>query len=378
MPDIIELSSTMSFLQQFGIEPELTVKGPGRIEILGNHTDYNEGFVLSKTVNQCVTVSLAKIDATEVRVVSTFSPDEVKVVRYDALDAEAEKGDWIVYVQGILQELSKRTNFTSGAAIFVDSNVPSSAGMSSSAAFEVALISGLDALFGIGLNPMEIARIGQLTENYYTGARTGLMDQLTSVCGKPGSLLRSEYRNVSYQDIAFSEDYNFVVINSGVKHDLSQEYNERRAQCEEVVEVLSRSDSTIKALRDVDLKMLEENRSKLADASYRRALHVVTENERVHKGTELLAAGDMVGFGNLLYESHQSSIDNFENSCPELDQIVDLTHQFDQCLGARLSGGGFGGVVICLLKNSEREAFIKGFQQRMYDMHSKRLDVFSC
>ena len=175
MADALESSGRGLFLKHFGFEPEVSVEAPGRIEVLGNHTDYNEGFVLSKTVRQRVSASLAKIDAKVIKVISSINPSVEHLIKFDELESNKVSG-WVIYIQGILIELSKRFELSSGVAISIDSTVPLSAGMSSSAALEIAVISGLDVLFQIGLTPMEKAKVGQLTENLYTGAKTGRMD----------------------------------------------------------------------------------------------------------------------------------------------------------------------------------------------------------
>ena len=222
------------------------------------------------------------------------------------------------------------------------------------------------------------ARIGQGTENNYIHANTGLMDQLSSVCCRQGNFLFSEYRDLELMQIPFPDDLSFVVINSGVEHDLSEEYNERREQCESAVEYLSKMDGSITALRDVDEETLLQHRDALEEDVFRRALHVVQENARVQQASELLRAGDIENFGALLSDSHKSSGVNFENSCAELDAIVQVAEHSSYCYGARLSGGGFGGISIHLVKDENVEAYIKYAELELADLFSDKPEIFVC
>ena len=341
------MNNANQFTETFGSRPDLTVQAPGRLEVLGNHTDYNEGFVLSVAVDRYTEISFKALrgGTTICQVSSPSMNDGIREFDLDNIATPALGKDWTNYIRGVIVELQKLGKKIDAFQALITSNVPLSAGMSSSAALEMAVVTGLNELYNLGLTVQEKARIGQGCENNYIGANTGLMDQLTSLCGKKGQLVISEYRDLTISHTPLPPELALVVINSNVAHDLSQEYNERREQCERAAATLG-----IKALRDVDLETLQANKSKLQNLDYRRARHVVEENARVHQAQTLLAQNNWAAFGALLYASHDSSRHNFENSCPELDCWVDdIARASPLCLGARLSGGGFGGISIHLV-----------------------------
>ncbi|MEM1008541.1 MAG: galactokinase, partial [Myxococcota bacterium] len=210
---------------------------------------------------------------------------------------------------------------------------------------------------GWSLSEVDKAKLGQGCENHYIGAQTGLMDQLTSLCGKAGHLVLSEYRDVQVAHVDFPKDWVWVVADSGVKHDLREEYNVRRAQCEESVRLFRAIDPNIRALRDVSSAFWDQYQDSLPETVRRRAAHVIGENQRVLQAKALLKQGDIEAFGALLFASHRSSQHNFENSCPALDILVQLAEASEQCVGARLSGGGFGGITIHLVRRTDAEAY---------------------
>lgn len=329
------------FKVTFGGKPDVYTQAPGRLEVLGNHTDYNEGFVLSTAVDRYTSIAAREIDGNICRVLSPSIEKVIRTFSLDDLTAPLPGNDWINYVRGILLEFQKRNFHLRAFEAVITSDVPLSAGMSSSASLEMALATALQTLFGLDVSKNDLAKIGQGCENNYIGANTGLMDQFTSLNGQKNAFVLSEYRNLNVENIAIPNGLVFVVVNSGVKHDLSQEYNKRRESCEKAAAALG-----IAALRDSDLTTLLDSRAELPETVFKRALHVVSENERVHSAVKHLKNNDLKAFGALLFESHQSSIDNFENSCPELDRIIETARRSPYCQGARLSGGGFGGITI--------------------------------
>ena len=250
--------------------------------------------------------------------------------------------------------------------------------MSSSASLEMTLVTGLDELYSLGLTNKEKALVGQACENNYIGANTGLMDQLTSLSGQEGQLVISEYRDITVNHTPLPTELALVVLNSHVAHDLSLEYNERREQCENAVATLQKFKPEIKALRDVDLDFLLSHKNDLAENDYKRALHVVGENSRVHQAQEFLKNADYAAFGQLLFESHQSSMDNFENSCPELDSLIEIAKASSLCFGARLSGGGFGGISIHLVKSSDAEQYAKEAALAYKEKSGKEIQTIIC
>lgn len=346
------------FKQTFNADLDLVANAPGRLEILGNHTDYNEGFVLSTAVDKKTSIGFRKIDGDVCEIFSPFfAAQGVRKIELNDLATPLEGKDWLNYVRGVLNEMQKRDLKPGAFQAYITSDIPLSAGMSSSASLEMAIVEGITALFDIQLEAGDKAKIGQACENNYIGANTGLMDQLTSLCGQKDQLVVSEYRNLEVHNLVFPSELAWVVINSEVKHDLSEEYNERREQCEGALAKLQETIEGATALRDITVAQLEKNKAHLTEGQYKRALHVTSEIQRVFTAHDLLIKGNFEAFGQLLFDSHQSSINNFENSCPELDHLVELAKESPLCLGARLSGGGFGGVSIHLVRRQDTDAY---------------------
>lgn len=346
------------FTATFGQGPALTASAPGRLEVLGNHTDYNEGFVLSCAVGQRTRIALRKAPAGEgrCRLVSAFYPGQEVSFDIGSAGAFTPGKAFVNYARGVVAQLQVRAVQVPAFCAAITTDLPLSAGMSSSAAFEVALARGLLALAGAELPPEEIARVGQAAEGLAVGARTGLMDQLTSCLGRVNQLVSSEYRTLSAHHAPMPPGFVFVVVDSGEKHDLTTEYNDRRASCEKVAAAISRLEPGVKTLRDVSLAMLDRHAA-AAGTDLPFARHVVEENARVAAAEAFLAKGDIASFGRLLFDSHDSSVKNFANSSAGQDRLIALAKADTRCLGARLSGGGFGGVTIHLVKSSDAAAY---------------------
>lgn len=365
------------FTAFYGAAPTALSRAPGRLEILGNHTDYNQGFVLSCAVGE-TRFALRPVPGKHCRV-HDFRSDSTREFDLDNIE-KAKPRDWSNYVKGVIVALRKR-GFTVGAFdAGMSSTVPLSAGMSSSAAFETSVCFALREAFGITLDPAEWARVGQSVENDYLGLKTGLMDQFSSIFGKKDALILSDFRSVKVlRTVALPPGYTLVVVNSMVKHNLvDSEYNLRRQDCESTAAKLHARCPEVKTLRDVTSAMLNESRGLLTDREYRRALHVTGEDERVMKGVELLDQGDVKGFGRLWFESQESSRVNFENSTPELDYLVELAKSIPGGLGARLSGGGFGGITIHLVPSALAEAYAKRVAAAYAVKTGKKPEYFLC
>ncbi|MCQ2396092.1 MAG: galactokinase [Lentisphaeria bacterium] len=345
--DPILASLSDKFKERFGRPATFLGRAPGRLEILGNHTDYNEGTVLSVAINRSARVAAAaNPDAQDGMACQLYDikGKSARRFRLDALDRKRPR-DWSNYIKGIVCEFNARGYSIPAFDMIVTGDVPLSAGMSSSAALEMAVVKVLDALSDSKLGWLEQAKIGQGSENHYVGANTGLMDQLSSLMGREGQLIYSDFRSFEVKNVPIPTGTSFVVANSNVKHNLTNEYNERREACEEAARIIG-----VKALRDVTPAMLEKAKSRLSDVVYRRAKHVVGEIDRVEKGSQALAAGDIKAFGELMSISHDSSRYNFENSCDELDTLVEIGRTLPGFIGARLSGGGFGGITVHLVE----------------------------
>ena len=350
-----------AFEKKFGRQPDVVVRAPGRLEILGNHTDYNEGTVLSVAVDRAMTIAAGKTQGS----ICELYDDIISSSRSFAAASigPATKGDWANYIKGIVLEFQRRGIDVPAFQATLAGTVPLSAGMSSSAALEMAMVIALQNLTGANLSWLDQAKIGQAAENRYVGANTGLLDQVSSLRGRHNQLVCSDFRSMEVHNVPMPDGAAFVVANCMVKHNLTNEYNERREACEDAARTLG-----VKALRDVSPEQLLAAKDRLNPISFRRALHVVGEIDRVARGSEALANGRLDVFGQLMFESHQSSIDNFENSIPELDTLVDIAKTLPGAYGARLSGGGFGGITVHLVRKDTAEQYrdqlVKAYKER--------------
>ena len=330
---------------------DTSARAPGRVELLGNHTDYNEGVVLAAAINHAVTVQGAATDVERIVLTSTFAPlpVDVSLTDFAPLDGAAS---WANYALGVVACLRQDGFPVQGFRMSVDSDVPAGAGLSSSAALEVATASLLKKLFNLDIDPMDLARLCRRAENDFVGVQCGLLDQATSVFGKRDQAVYLDCRSEAVENIPLPPNTSLLVYDCGVEHRLTGgEYNERRAQCFAAARALG-----VKALRDVDSERLEAGRPQLDPLVYRRALHIVGEDERVFAGIECLRRGDGAAFGSLMFASHESSRVNFENSTPELDTLVALAREIPGVLGSRLTGGGFGGATISLVERAAAPA----------------------
>ncbi len=350
------------FTALYGAPPTVIARAPGRLEILGNHTDYNQGFVLSCAVEQDTRFALRPVEGKHCRI-QDFRDGSSREFDLDNI-ATAIPKDWSNYIKGRIVDLRKRGVQVGAFDAGLESSVPLSAGMSSSAALETAAGFAFREAFAISLSPADWARVGQSVENNYMGLKSGLLDQFSSIFGRRNSMILSDFRSVEVLRTApLPAGYSIVVINSMVKHNLvDSEYNVRRQDCESAAEKLSQIYPDVKTLRDISLEQLSDAREALTEREFRRALHVVGECTRVLEAVRLLEADDVRGFGRLWFESHESSRVNFENSTPELDYLVELAKSIPGCLGARLSGGGFGGITVHLVESAGAEEYARRVQ----------------
>lgn len=337
------------FKQAYGIDPTIAAYAPGRVEVLGNHTDYNEGFVLSAAIDMGHVFLLAPSADDTCHIVAG---DLMETVSFPTSDpSPVADSMWANYVKGVFASIHPRGNRSGGFKGLFFGNIPLGSGLSSSAALEMSSGLALAAFYGVELPPLELAKIGQKAEHEYAGVKCGLMDQLSSMYGQHGKLVLSDFRSLEVGTRSMGEEACFLMVNTKAKHALVDgAYNERREKCEEAAAYFAtKVDHPVTALRDVSVADWEQYAPDMERLAAMRSAHVVGENDRVHKGSEALEAGDLEAFGELMFASHQSSIDNFENSCPELDFIVAQCRQIPGVLGARLSGGGFGGSAVVLV-----------------------------
>lgn len=366
------------FTELFQMKPVVYAAAPGRLEVLGNHTDYNEGLVLSCAVGQHTELCLTPVEGT-LCCIHDFR--DTSTIEFDINDIDTPvKGDWGNYIKGCILALRERGITIPAFYAAIVSTVPLSAGMSSSAALEMAFCFAAAKAFNIELPPAEWARVGQYVENKYLGLGSGLLDQFSSIFGKKNALILCDFRTVEViKTIAVPQGYELVVANSMVKHNLVEsDYNLRRQSCEKARDIIKTRYPEIKALRDVTPEMLEACRDVLDNVDYLRAKHVVHEGDRVLRAEKLLGENDIIGFGQLLWESHESSRVDFKNSCEELDVIIELAKSIPGCIGGRLSGGGFGGIAILLVETGKAEEFCERLRTVYKLQTQKPIETIIC
>lgn len=329
---------------------------PGRVNLIGEHTDYNNGFVLPASIDKAIR---AAIRPNGTGSVNLYSVDYDSQVGF-GLDGPKPSQLWASYVYGIARELMKLGVSVGGFDAAFGGDVPLGAGLSSSAALESVFGFALNELFGGGLTREQIARAGQMTEHNYIGVKCGIMDQFASLLGREGHLLRLDCRSLEYELVPFNIDgYKVLLVDSMVKHSLaSTEYNVRRQQCEAGVAVVARHEPGVETLRDVTFEMLEKYGPEMDPVSLKRCTFVLNENKRVLDGCDALKRGDILTFGKMMNGSHHGLSVNYEVSCPELDFIAAFGQGYDGVIGARMMGGGFGGCVIHLVEERVHDGYL--------------------
>ena len=338
------------FAATFGDDNDLQViMAPGRVNLIGEYTDFNEGFVFPMTVDRGVYVGIRARDDQRVRVKS-IRFGELIDYRLDDFE-KPEPGHWSCYVLGVVEELRLLGLVSHGFDAVIDGNLNLGAGLSSSAALETATALALQSLFGFEMSRVDVATLCQRVEHRYANVMCGIMDQFASGLGRSNHALLLDCRTLSYVNIPTHLDkYRMVIISSEVKRELaSSAYNERRAQCEEGVALFRQFDPTIASLRDVTPDLFDAYGDQLSEVVFRRCRHVITENARVLDASAALAADELVQFGRLMTASHNSLRDDFEVSCDELDCLVAIANDTEGVLGSRMTGAGFGGCTVTLI-----------------------------
>src|SRR3989442_8987437 len=335
---------TAAFQKLYKGQPRI-YRAPGRVNLIGEHTDYNEGFVMPAAINFSTFVAITKRDDQVLKIHSDIFKEEAEIDL--AQDATPGRKHWSDYPLGVAIKLKEAGHNISGANLLVHGEVPLGSGLSSSAAIEVSTGLALLDISGVEIDRLELAKICQKAENEFVGARTGLMDQFIACFGKADHAVMLDCRSLESRALPLPDEVKPVVCNTMVKHELaSSEYNARREQCEEGVRILSQHLPHVTSLRGVTPDDVERFRAELSEVVFKRCLHVTTENYRVLNAVDALRDRDLKTFGRLMYESHQSLRDDYEVSCKELDVMVDLAKPIEGVFGARMTGGGFGGCSI--------------------------------
>jgi len=338
---------TSLFREKFGSGARI-FRAPARVNLIGEHTDYNDGFVMPSAIGFYTWVAAAKRPDRNLRAYSDIFNEEI------ALSLEELSGPprrhWSDFVRGVAASLQEAGHRLSGANLAILGEVPLGAGLSSSASLEVALALALTAVAGVNLSRLELVKLCQRAEHEYVGTRCGIMDQFAVNFSEEGNALLLDCRSLEYRLLPIPRNLRLVVCNSMVRRELaSGEYNLRRSDCETGVKLLQIHLPAVKALRDVEIQDLERFKSELPPQVYRRCRHVVTENERVLEAASALQAADAERFGQLMYQSHASLREDYEVSCKELDLLVSLASGISGVFGARMTGGGFGGCTVNLV-----------------------------
>ena len=348
---------------------------PGRINLIGEHTDYNGGFVFPGAVDKGMIIEI-KPNGTDT--VKAYSIDLKDYVEFGLNEEDAPRASWARYIFGVCREMIKRGVEVKGFNTAFAGDVPLGAGMSSSAALESAYAYALNDLFGDNkIDKFELAKVGQATEHNYIGVKCGIMDQFASVFGKEGSLMRLDCRSLEYQYFPFKpEGYRLVLVDSVVKHELaSSAYNKRRQSCENVVAAIAKKHEGVQFLRDCSLEMLAEVKEEVSAEDYMRAEYVIEEIQRVLDVCDALEKGDYETVGQKMYETHHGMSKKYEVSCEELDFLNDVA--FDcGVTGSRVMGGGFGGCTINLVKNELYETFITTAKERFKEKFGRSPKVY--
>lgn len=363
------------FNRRFGNDPIL-VKAPGRVNLIGEHTDYNEGFVLPAAIDKVIILGFAPNQSKKIRLHSVDMEESCEV----DLTKDLEKSDyhWADYILGVVDQLQKRGEIIQGFDCVFGGDIPIGAGLSSSAALEGGVVLGLSKLFELSISKTEMAEIGQAAENHFVGMQCGIMDQFANIQGKEGHALKLDCRSLEFELYPFRRsDIKIILCDTNVHRELtSSEYNIRRQQCEEGVQVMKKYYPEVKSLRDLDMPTLKKHMGDFNPTVFQRCKFVLKENDRVEAACEALTNNDLETFGKLMYESHYGLRDLYEVSCKELDALVEIAETLDGVFGSRMMGGGFGGCTINLVKEEFVDEFISSMEAQYSEKVGDGLELY--
>jgi len=357
------------FFDRFAEQPVI-FRSPGRINILGEHTDYNEGFVLPAAIDKNIYVGISKRADDEIHL---FACDFNESFNTGTGNIKPVAVQWPNYILGVVDQLQKQGLQIHGFNLVIDGDIPIGAGLSSSAAVECAVIFALNNMFNLGLSRMQMVPLAQKAEHVFAGVNCGIMDQFASMFGKKDHAIKLDCRSLHYEYVPVKPDgYAFVLFNSNVKHNLaSSEYNTRRKQCEEGVAIIAQNNPAIKSLRDVNMNMLTDHVAPVDPLIFKRCKYVVQENERLHAACDFLKQGNIKALGEKMYQTHHGLQYDYEVSCPELDFLVGYVKNIPEVAGARMIGGGFGGCTLNLVKEESIEKLVSAISEA----YSKTMNI---
>ncbi len=375
---MVEDTAVAAFRRAFGDARDLRVaSAPGRVNLIGGHTDYNDGFVLPAAVDRRVAVAFAPaaggsftVRAEDVPETATFAPDDL---------APGAHGGWMAYVAGTAWALAEAGLELRPMRMAVTGDVPASAGLASSAALEMAVARALVAGADAEWRPREAAEAGRRAENEYVGVATGIMDQLVSAVARPGRALLLDCRSLRQRHVPVPEEAALLVLDTGARRELAgSAFDDRRAACRRAVEAIRRVDRGVRALRDVDPELLERAAGGLDPEAWNRARHVVAEIRRTREAAGALEAGDLEEVGRLMAESHRDLRDYYQVSSPELDRVVGAAAARPGCFGARLTGAGFGGCAVALVRREAAEDVAAAVEESYRRRFDRPFRAFAC
>ena len=370
------LSVAQKFKELYSTEPVSIVRSPGRINLIGEHIDYNDGFVLPASINKEIALAISPNLSDENS--NLYANDFNDSFSFKNSELNKSKQGWPNYVMGVVDELQKAGHTIKPFNCVFGGNIPTGAGLSSSAAVECGVAFGLNEIFNLGLSRLDIVQFSKKAENNFVGVNCGIMDQFASTFGKANHVIKLDCKSLDYQYVPFLIDgYDVVLCDTGVKHSLGDsEYNTRRKECDAAIALLKSKFNEIKSYRDVTPEQIKSVASELPAKTIDRANFVISEIKRVGDASILLTANDIKGFGNLMYQTHDGLSKLYEVSCEELDFLKDLAFESGLVTGSRMMGGGFGGCTINLIKKEHTESFIQKAESAYLTKFQKALKTY--
>lgn len=365
---------TGKFNELYGEEP-LLFRSPGRVNLIGEHTDYNNGFVLPAAIEKAIYFAISKRDDLKVNL---FAYDLNESDEFDITNLIFVKGKWSNYLKGVIDQLNKMGHKYNGFNCVFGGDIPIGAGLSSSAALAAGLAFALNHIYNLGIDKLGLVKLAQKAENEFVGMNCGIMDQYINIFGKSGNVVRIDCQSLEYEYFPFDfKDISIVLFNSMVTHSLaSSEYNKRREECNEGVSIIREKYPQVKSLRDVSAGMFNEVKDEMNYVVYRRCKYALEESDRVIKACNCLIEKDLEKFGEYMFQTHEGLSKDYEVSCEEMDYLVEQAKKNKDILGARMMGGGFGGCTINLIKNNGIDNAVENISKMYLDKYGKKPEVY--